>query len=73
MTIRRSYTKVFCVIDLQGDWNVICPGSSPYFKAIQKVRLSTSAARELLKLHDGGYQSVKEEGTIIDGQLVLDS
>jgi hypothetical protein len=47
--------KVSCVIDLVGDHRTIMPGPPFSVKCIQKARVDKKGARELMKLHDGGY------------------
>lgn len=47
--------KVSCVIGLLGDYHTIMSGPSFSVKYIQKVRVDEKGARELMKLHDGGY------------------
>lgn len=64
--------KIPCVIDLVGDYHTIMSGPSFSVKCIQKARVDKEGARELLRLHDGGYPNTNEERTL-DGQMVLDS
>ena len=47
--------KVSCVIDLVGDYHTIMSGPPFSVKRIQKAHVDKKGARELLKLHDGGY------------------
>ena len=64
--------KIPCVINLVGDYHTIMSGPSFSVKCVQKARVDKKGARELLKLHDGGYPNMNEERTL-DGQMVLDS
>ena len=64
--------KVSCVIDLVGDYHTVMSRPSFSVKCIQKARVDKKGARELPKLHDGGYPNTNEEPTL-DGQMVLDS
>ena len=64
--------KILCVIDLVGDYHTVMSGPSFSVKCIQKARVDKKGARELSKLHDGGYPNTNEERTL-DGQMVLDS
>jgi hypothetical protein len=47
--------KVSCVIYLVGDYHTIMSGPSFSVKRVQKAHVDKKGARELLKLHDGGY------------------
>ena len=64
--------KIPCVIDLVGDYHTVMSGPSFSVKCIQKARVDKKGARELPKLHDGGYPNTNEERTL-DGQMMLDS
>lgn len=62
--------KIPCVINLMGDYHTIMSGPSFSVKCIQKARVDKKGARELLKLHDGGYANTNEE-RILDGLMML--